>query len=328
MPKREMKPIAVAVVALGRSGWDIHVAALRNDARYRIVSVFDPEAERRQQAERELGCTSYADYGRLLKESPAELVVVASPSVLHGPQSIQALEAGQHHVFLFAHQNYRFHRRYTFVEDVVRSRKLGKLTHVAYCAHSYARRNDWQCLKKYSGGVLNNKVTHPLDQILALVKSPVAEVLCDMKHISDAGDVEDHVKMLLRTESGVTIDIEDSTSAATVHHAPDYTILGTCGAMTITGNQAHLKYYDPRKAPKLAVRGRPVASNRKYGNEDVLPWQEEDVAAEGPDPGTYYDAVYRALRLGRKFPIDPREVREMMRVIGICRKQNPTFPGR
>jgi predicted dehydrogenase len=231
-------------------------------------------------------------------------------------------------VRLMVHQNYRFSRRYTFVKELLKSRKLGKLTHVGYCTHSYARRNDWQCLRKYSGGVLNNKITHSLDFVLSLVNSPVKDVLCDMKHISDAGDVEDHVKMLLRAENGVTIDIEDSSSAATVQHAPEWTILGTCGAATISGSQAHLKYYDPKRAPKLKIRPQPIADGRKYGNQDVLPWQEEDLAAEGSNPGTYYDAVYSTLRMGKAFPIDPRQVREMMRVIGVCRKQNPQFPGK
>jgi hypothetical protein len=52
------------------------------------------------------------------------------------------------------------------------------------------------------------------------------------------------------------------------------------------------------------------------------------LVAEGSNPGTYYDAVYSTLRMGKAFPIDPRQVREMMRVIGVCRKQNPQFPGK
>ena len=352
MAKSGKNPIKTAVIALGRSGWNIHVAAIRNDERYQVVSVLDPVPERRKQAEEELGCESYTDYKKLLKETPAELVVVATPSVLHGPQSIDALKAGKHVVvekpmsatlreadgmiraaersgaLLMIHQNYRFNRRFVFMQEVLKSKKLGKLVHIGYSSHSYSRRNDWQCLRKYSGGLLNNKITHPLDQIMALVNAPIKDILCDLKHISDAGDVEDHVKMLLRAETGVTVDVDDSSSTATTLNAPEWTVVGTCGAMTIAGNQAHLKYYDPKKAPKLKICPKPIADGRAYGNDDVLPWQEEDLVAEGTDIGSYYDAVYNTLRRGKKFPIDARQVREMMRVLEVCRKQNPKFPGK
>ena len=49
---------------------------------------------------------------------------------------------------------------------------------------------------------------------------------------------------------------------------------------------------------------------------------------KGKDPGGFYDAVYGTLKHRKKFPIDPRQVREMMRVIAICRKQDPGFPGK
>ena len=196
-------------------------------------------------------------------------------------------------------------------------------------SHRYARRNDWQCLRKFSGGQINNKVTHPLDQAMALVDYPIKDILCDMKHIADAGDVEDHVKMLLRAESGVTIDMEDSTSAATVENAPEWTLLGTSGAATLSGGVARLRYYDPKKTPKLKVIDKPLVDGRAYGNTDKLNWKEETLhCSESKDRAGFYDAVHATLKRRKKFPIDPKQVREMMRVLQVCRKQNPDFPGR
>ena len=352
MKKTSGKPIKAAVLALGRSGWNIHVAAMRDDPRFEIVSVLDLDANRRRQAEEELGCDSYTDLGALLEESSAKLVVVATPSIYHSDQAIKVMRSGRHVVVekpmsstlreadrmirtaekegvrLLVHQNYRFRSNYGLFCDVLKSKKLGKLTHVGYISHSYKRRNDWQCLSKFSGGQINNKITHPLDQVLALVGSPIKDILCDMKHISDAGDVEDHVKMLLRTESGVTIDMEDSTSAATVEQGPEWTILGACGALTLSKGVARLKYYDPKKAPKLKLISQPLAEGRVYGNKDQLPWQEEAMNCDDFPAPSFYDAVHATLKRRRKFPIDPRQVREMMRVLGLCRKQNPDFPGR
>ena len=352
MTEKRDEPIGASVLALGRSGWNIHVARLRNDPRFRIVSVLDPDEKRRLQAQAELGCEAYTDLGKLLKESPAELVVVATPTVFHARQAVRVMKSGRHVIVekpmsstlseadrmirtateqgvnLFIHQNYRFSERYQLFQEIVRGGKIGPLTHIAYCSHRYSRRNDWQCLRKFSGGQLNNKVTHPLDQALALVDSPVVDILCDLKHISDAGDVEDHVKMLLRTENGVTIDMEDSSSAATTQHAPEWTFLGACGAATFSGGVARVRYFDEKKAPRIRVRPGPRVKGRLYGNEDRLPWEEEEIPFPGNSHQGFYDAVHATLREGVEFPIDPRQVREMMRVLEVCRRQNPDFPGR
>ncbi len=352
MPETNGNPIKAAVLGLGRSGWNIHVAALRNDSRFEVVSVLDADENRRRQAEEELGCDSYTDFGKLLKKSPAELVVVATPTVLHASQAIRAMNSGRHvvvekpmsstlnqadrmiraaaekGVHLFIHQNYRFSGIFTLFKEILKSGKLGALTHVGYCYHVYNRRNDWQCLRKFSGGQLNNKITHPLDQALALVNSPAKDILCDMKHISDAGDVEDHVKLLLRTESGVTIDMEDLTSAATVQQAPEWTLLGTSGALTLSKGVARIKFYDPKQAPRIQVCSTPLVEGRKYGNADKLPWKEEQFELDGKSRRGFYDALYSTLKRHKKFPIDPGQVREMMRILGVCRKQNPNFPGK
>ena len=352
MAAKRDEPIGVAVLALGRSGWNIHVAHLRNDPRFRIVSVLDPDEDRRLQAREELGCEAYTDLGKLLRESPVKLVVVATPSVFHARQAVRVMKTGRHvvvekpmsstlrqadrmirtagerGVHLFVHQNYRFSVRYQLFKEIVKGGKIGPLTHISYCSHSYRRRNDWQCLRKFSGGQLNNKITHPLDQAISLVDSPVVDILCDLKHVSDAGDVEDHVKMLLRTESGVTIDMEDSSSAATTQNAPEWTFLGAYGAVTLSNGVAQFRYYDKEKAPKIRVHGGPRVKGRLYGNADQLPWEEDQVAFSGNAQHGFYDAVHATLREGREFPIDPRQVREMIRVLEVCRRQNPDFPGR
>ena len=346
-------PIKAAVLGLGRSGWNIHIAGIRDDARFKVVAVMDPSAERRAQAKEELGAEGYEDLESLLAGTDAEVIIVATPSIVHGEQSIAALKSGRHVVVekpmsssvaeagamiaaadaagkqLMIHQNYRYNRSFTFMKDLVESGKLGPLTHFGYVSHSYGRRNDWQTLRKYSGGLLNNKITHPLDQILTIVDCPVNQVLADLKHISDAGDVEDHVKILMRADNGVTIELDDSTAAATTDSAPNWTILGRYGACTIRGGKAHIKYFDPAKAPAIEVVDNTAVDGRKYGNGDVLPWEEEtDVEVVGHDPGSFYDAVHRCLRGGEAFDIKPESVRAMMALLDEFRRQNPGFPGK
>jgi phosphatidylserine/phosphatidylglycerophosphate/cardiolipin synthase-like enzyme len=60
-------PITVAVVGLGRSGYDIHIARLRGDERFRVTAVTDLVPARWQEVADELGCTGYPDYQSLLE---------------------------------------------------------------------------------------------------------------------------------------------------------------------------------------------------------------------------------------------------------------------
>ena len=98
--------------------------------------------------------------------------------------------------------------------------------------------------------------------------------------------------------------------------------------MTLTNGIARLKYFDPKKAPKIRVIENPRVEGRVYGNSDTLQWKEEELECKSNHRGAFYDAVHATLKRRKKFPIDPRQVREMMRIIGVCRRQNPDFSGK
>ncbi|MGH7214644.1 MAG: Gfo/Idh/MocA family protein, partial [Tepidisphaeraceae bacterium] len=84
------------VVGLGRAGWDIHVSALRDRADVKVVAVADPVPERRKQAAEDLGAEAYDSLNALLKDDRIEVVVIATPSSAHAPDTLAALKAGKH----------------------------------------------------------------------------------------------------------------------------------------------------------------------------------------------------------------------------------------
>ena len=59
-----MEPIRYGVVALGRAGWDIHIAELRNRADAKIVACADPMPERRARRKPNSGA-------RVIRHSPS-----------------------------------------------------------------------------------------------------------------------------------------------------------------------------------------------------------------------------------------------------------------
>jgi predicted dehydrogenase len=338
-----MEPIRYGIVGLGRAGWEIHVKQLRPRADAKIVAVADPVAERLEQAKAEFGCKTYPNINKLLKQDDVEVVVIASPSVLHGPEAKKAFRAGKHVVVekpmalsvaeadsvikaseaagknYFVHQNYRFNREFTHLKHVVESGQIGKLFHVRNYISNFARRNDWQTLSKNGGGVLNNTSVHFLDMILQLLGGTIAQVMGDLKQVASAGDVEDHVKAFLRSDNGITADMEISSAENIAAALPKWILCGTHGTLTSDGKTSTIRWFDPSQvSPLEVIEG--AAPDRKYGNSDKLPWQEQTVPAEGPDIGTFYDNVYAVLREGKPQHITPQSVRETMRVLALIRK--------
>jgi predicted dehydrogenase len=280
----------------------------------------------------------------MLKQEDVEVVIVASPSNRHGPDSKAALKAGKHVVVekpmamslgeadsmiamaretgrkLFVHQNYRFNKEFLLMKEVIASGKIGRVYAIRNYISHFARRNDWQTLAKNGGGVLNNTCVHFIDQILQLLPGKVTQAMGDLQQIASAGDVEDHVKALLRTDSGATADLAISSAQNVAQTLPKWIVCGTTGTLTGDGKNYTVRWFDAAQVKPLeAVEG--PAADRKYGNDDKLPWQEQSGSVEeAKSIGDFYDNVAAVLRNGAEMEVTPESVRETMRVIALIRK--------
>ncbi|MDF2441055.1 MAG: hypothetical protein JWN98_2039 [Abditibacteriota bacterium] len=341
---RKLRPISVGVIGLGRAGWDIHVKRLRGDERFRIAAVTDFQPDRLAEARDEFGCETFESFEALLKGSDCELIVVASQSVAHGPQTIAAFKAGHHVVTekpmamsvseatrmikageasgkkLFVHQNYRYHGDIRHILEVIKSKVLGDVFEVRIRVLNFSRRNDWQTLQKYGGGCLNNTCPHFVDAALLILGSPVARMFSDLKLTTDVGDADDHVKILLKGENGRVVDLEVSTSCAFTE--PKWTVLGTRGTLRSDGKTSELKYFDPKKLKPLKVYETPP-QNRQYGSGETIEWTEETRPSVAEIPSDFYDNVFDVIRKNKKQEISPESVREVIRVIERAHRENP-----
>lgn len=336
------QPIKVAVVGLGRAGWSIHVARMRGHPEFQVVAVSDFEESRRKEAAAEFQCATFSDYRTMLQNTDAELIVVASQSSTHAPITIEALRSGRHVIVekpmatsvrdaermvraataarkkLFVHQNYRFNADVRHVREVIESEEpIGRVFEVRMRALYFARRNDWQTLKKYGGGLLNNHGAHFIDTALQILGTPVKDLWCDLQLISDAGNTEDHVKLLLRGRNGRVIDIEICTSCA--FPEPKWTLLGSNGTLVSDGKTSKVKRFDPKKVQPLQVVETPP-EGRRYGNDDKLPWEETETPSVGRDTGDYYNNLVDVLRRGGKQIVTPQQVLEVMKIIDRAKK--------
>lgn len=90
-----MKEIGVAVVGMGNIGL-VHARAFYNVKGAKLVAVVDTIRERADSVARMFGVKSYYTLEDMLKDPEVELVSIATPSYLHAPQAIYALEYGKH----------------------------------------------------------------------------------------------------------------------------------------------------------------------------------------------------------------------------------------
>ncbi|MCM8769972.1 MAG: Gfo/Idh/MocA family oxidoreductase, partial [Candidatus Omnitrophica bacterium] len=213
-----MPPIKTGIAGLGRSGWNIHARLISQVPElFQITAVCDPEKSRLSEAESNFGCRCYGSFEQMLKEKEMELVVIATPSYLHSKNSIQALKAGFHVVCekpmalsvrdaeamiatarssrkkLAVFHNRRYAPDFLKVKEVITSGKLGRILLIRMAWHNFSRRWDWQTLRKFGGGTLNNTGPHAIDQALQLFGGKKPELFCVMDRVLTLGDADDHV---------------------------------------------------------------------------------------------------------------------------------------
>ena len=345
MAKAKSGPVTMAVAGLGRAGWNIHVSAIRGRKDFVLTEVMDLDESRLSEAEAEFGCCTYRDWGKFLRESKAELVVVATQSQDHARMSWQALEAGKNVLvekpmatrlrdidrmiaaaeasgkLLTVHQSARMAPEYWFIQDVVRSGVLGRIFSIKHGSYGFGRRNDWQTLRKYGGGQLNNNGVHIIDQVVQLIDSPITQVFGDLQQVLNPGDCEDHVKVVFRAENGVVADIEITTACALP--LPSWVLMGTRGTLISDGTNARLRYTEAKKLPALKPIDSIAAVGRKYGTGENLTFTEETRPASLTPPKNFYDYLYDSLRKGKPLLVTPESSQRTMQVMQLARKCTP-----
>lgn len=350
MANAKRKQIRVGIIGQGRSGYSIHVAWLRHDRKYKIVSVAEPLADRRAQAEQELGAVAYEDHREMLKRDDLDLVVNATPSHLRVPVALDVLRAGINVLcekplarraadvdrliaaskkakrVLAIYQQSRFAPYFEQVRKVIDSGVLGRIVMVKIAFNGFGRRWDWQTLQECHGGSLLNTGPHPLDQALQIFGPGKPEVTCIMDRANTFGDAEDHVKLILSGNGRPTIDLEISSCCAYSLYA--YQVYGTQGGLTGTTGELQWKYFKPKEAPKQKLIREPLPG-RVYCSEK-LKWYEKSWAVPkskanlfGAMSRVFYGHLYETLTEGAALVITPEQVRQQIAVIEECHKQNP-----
>lgn len=344
----EHEPIKVGIAGLGRSGWGIHANAISHlPEHFTVTAICDPNKDRQEEANERFHCPAYDGIADLITDDNIDLVVVATPSHLHADDAIAAMRAGKHVIvekpmaidlagveammavaeetgqILTVNQNYRYHASFLKIQEILDDEVLGDLIQINFTGGGFRRRWDWQTLKQYGGGDLNNKGAHTVDWAMLMIDDPEPEVFCHMVTTPlFAGDAESHVKIILKPKTGPLIDIELVNACA--YARPDCIIMGTQGTLFQERNLIHWQYFLPEKVPPLVLDPEPTP-DRSY-NSEKLPWLEGRFEVERNFGGgmlDLYKDLYATIRDDAPLVITPESVRRQVAVLERCRALSP-----
>jgi len=313
------KTIKVGIVALGRAGWDIHVAALRSDKKYEIVAVCDSLNKRIVQAEAELGCVGYKEYSSFLEHPSLELVVIASPTKEHFWMTKEALRKGKNVVLekplagtvgeinelnkiakqtgqiLCPFYNFRFKPDFLLIKSILAQGLIGKPFLFKRQVGYFNRRNDWQSKSDELGGILNAATIHAVDQVIQLSGSSPSEIWSDVRRIVAKGDAPDHSKIIINFSGGCVADVEVSWVEALP--GCDWLIYGSRGAIRQYDKSLKVKWFTEDAVDKG------VAVDRSYYSGEKIDWQEKTYKIKEGGTKDYYTILANALKGKEALPV-------------------------
>ena len=339
------KPIRLGILGLGRAGWGMHCKELEGkERRFQIIAGCDTLKEKRDRFAARYNCPVYRRAGDLVADPNVEMVSVATRSVDHLKHATMALAAGKH-VFqekpitvdyaeakrlaaaanrakgrLFIRHNRRNEAAFLHIRQIMASGILGNVFEVRLMRGGYARRDDWQTLRRYGGGQMLNWGPHIVDHLLRMLDAPIRSMWSDLKRVAAVGDAEDHLRIVATGTNGRIVDMTISGGAAIT--VPDCLIWGTRGALECSGNTITVKYLDPKK--RLPARKpKPGDPGATLGSPEKLPWIEKTFQARPNRTWDIWDELYTAVRKGKRFPITIEESLEVMKVISAAKRGTP-----
>ena len=336
--------IRIGVIGLGRIGWE-HCKQIHQHREVVLTAVADREECRCQEARELFGCRAYRDYTEMLAQADLAAVLIASPTHLHMEMALAAF-AHKRHVFLekpmamtvaeaqaiirasvkarrvlTVYQPARAAATFQQLRKILATNVLGETYHVRRGDFSFARRNDWQALRRFGGGMLNNYGAHALDELLALTGSDIKRVFCDLRRVASLGDADNVVKVIYETRSGVLGEID--ISQAMVAKPYQMEVYGTRGAAFLQGSNREgyrwlVRALSARAFASKQLDASLAAANRQYPSDNIKV-REKVIPVNPRHKVDVYADFARAIRTGAEPFVKPRETLAVMQTIKKCR---------
>lgn len=257
------RKIRLALVGCGRIATN-HFGAIEKHAdRVELVDVCDVNAAALEQA---VACTQARGHFRfteMLKSTPADLVILSTPSGLHPEQAIQVAQSGRHvmtekpmatrwhdgvrmvkacddaNVRLFVVKQNRRNATLQLLKRAVEQGRFGKIYSVAMNVfwtrpQEYYDSAKWRGTWEFDGGAFMNQASHYIDLLDWLI-GPVESVMAYTATLARNIEVEDSGVAAVRWRSGAMGTVNVTMLTYPKNMEGSITILGEKGTVRIGG---------------------------------------------------------------------------------------------
>jgi len=334
------KIINTAIIGFGLSGRFFHTPFLLTHPGFKLTKVVERQGHTSKEINPEVEIVR--NYKDLLNDNTLDLVVIATPNILHFDQACDLLKAGKHIVVekpltptsgeaaelirlaektgkkIFVFQNRRWDGDFKTVQHVVCQGYLGEI--LEYEAHfdRFApgpRRSAWRDEPLPAGGVLYDLGSHLIDQALVLFGLP-RSVFADIRMLRPDSRVDDCFEVNLYYEK---LKVTLKASVFVKEKGPRYILHGTKGSF--------IKYgIDPQE--EMLKEGL-IPGSEGWGKEDPDYWGVLNAELHGQqfygtietEAGNYmdfYDNVYDVITNGAEQEVQPEEARNVIRIIELA----------
>ncbi len=329
-------PIRTGLIGFGRNGSTMHAGPLAQLPDFTLAAVADIQSSAREKAASHHQCPVYTDYRTMLAEESLDLAVIVTYNHQHAPMAVDCLRAGVDVLVtkpwsvneseaqsmiraaketgrqLLPWLPARWGTQLVRLQELTAGREVGDVFQVRRSVQTFGRRSDWQTRRDHGGGYLLNWGPHIVDQPLQLVNEPIASVYAQMRQILNPGDVEDVFYAALTTVTGKLIVCEHTVGAGPL---PDWVVQGSAGTICVNSRSVDVyqAVFSDEEDPK-AYRGSTHITQHTetvdpsiYGDEMVI-----------------YQAIARALRQEKPYPVTLESALNLTRVLDAIRRSAET----
>lgn len=327
------RKIRFAVVGCGRIANRHFDAIGAHSDNAELVAVCDTDHTALSRAAEQTGANGYASLDRLLRESDADVIVLATPSGIHARQGIYVAEHGRHvitekpmatrwqdglelvracdeaSVQLFVVKQNRCNPTLRLLKKAVEAKRFGRIFSAASNVfwqrpQEYYDGAQWRGTWEFDGGAIMNQASHYVDLMEWLV-GPVASVHAFTATLARDIQVEDTGVVNLRWRNGALGTMNVTMLTYPKNLEGSITIIGETGTVRIGGvalNEIH--HWDFAESCEE--------------DEQVLNASYETSSVYGIGHSLYYENVINSLRGFESPQTDGREgLRSLEVLIGI-----------
>lgn len=254
--------IKTAIIGCGRTANELHGPVLEKHPEFDVKVICDVNQEALDKySQRFPEARKETDYHTLLNSDEFDFAIILTYSYMHTAMALDFIRAGKNvlitkpwaittdeadSIIAEAEKNNVIVMPFipchdgadvVKLKEVIAAGTIGKVFRVYRAQMTFGKRSDWQTLKAYAGGYLNNWGPHIVEQAMHLVDEPIKTVYAHKRQIINPGDADDMFCSTMTTESGVIVQVDHNIIS---DYLPNWVVQGDKGTIYVKGNEMEI----------------------------------------------------------------------------------------